>query len=84
MDRASLRQTLLEILENDTGNSYPNFEDSLNLRDGLGLDSVDVVSMIMQIESRFRVRLRSEELESIRTVGQLLDLIEGKVVRLAA
>jgi acyl carrier protein len=84
MNRSHLRQTLLEILETDTGNQYPNFDDSLNLREGLGLDSVDVVSMLMQIESRFRVRLRSEELENIRTVGQLLDLIESKVVRLAA
>src|SRR4051794_29501575 len=62
-DRASLRRTLVELLEADTGEKYDHLDDAANLREGLGLDSVDVVSIVSQIERRFKIRLTHEELE---------------------
>ena len=53
-DRETLRQTLIELLEADTGEKYTDLDENINLRDGLGLDSVDVVSIVSQIERRFR------------------------------
>ena len=61
-DRQEIRQTLIELLEADTGEKYSDLEDSTDLRAGLGLDSVDVVSVVSQIERRFRIRLSHEEL----------------------
>jgi len=49
-DRESIRRSLIEILEADTGQQYPHLSDTSNLREQLGLDSVDVASMVMQIE----------------------------------
>jgi acyl carrier protein len=79
MDRESLRQTLIELLEADTGEKYPDLEEGTNLREGLGLDSVDVVSIVSQIERRFRIRLTQQELEKLATVGDMLNLLQGKV-----
>ena len=79
IDRQTLRQTLIELLEADTGESYPDLEESKNLRDDLGLDSVDVVSIVSQIERRFRVRLSQQELEVLVTVSDVLNLLEKKV-----
>jgi acyl carrier protein len=50
----------------------------MNLREELGLDSVDVVSIVSQIERRFRIRLTHQELEKLVTVGDLLSLLENK------
>ncbi len=61
------------------GEEYGNLEDSANLREQLGLDSVDVVSIVSQIERHFRIRLTHQELEKLVTVGSLLDLLESKV-----
>jgi len=61
-DRETLRQTLVELLEADTGVQYPNLDDTMKLREGLGLDSVDVVSLVSQIERQFRIRLSHQEL----------------------
>ncbi len=74
-DRCGIRQTLIELIEADMGETYSTLEDSANLRDNLGLDSVDVVSIVSQIERRFRIRLSHQELELLSTVGSLLDLI---------
>jgi acyl carrier protein len=78
-DRESIRRTLVTYLEEDLGESLPSFDDDVNLREGLGLDSVDVVGLVMQVERLLRIRLASEELVEIVTVGNLLDLLETKV-----
>jgi acyl carrier protein len=78
-DRETLRRTLIELLENDTGEKYPDLAENASLREGLGLDSVDVVSVVSQIERQFRIRLTHEELEKLVTVGDVLDLLQAKI-----
>lgn len=77
-DRETIRNTLIELLEADTGEKYPDLDEKVNMREGLGLDSVDVVSIVSQIERRFRIRLTQQELEKLGSVGDLLDLLESK------
>lgn len=77
-DRDTIRQTLIELLEADTGEKYSHLDDHTNLREGLGLDSVDVVSIVSQIERRFRIRLTQQELEKLVTVADVLHLLETK------
>ncbi len=78
-DRDAIRQTLIELLEADTGETYPSLDDNANLREGMGLDSVDVVSIVSQIERRYRIRLSQEELQQLSTVGSVLDLLQAKL-----
>ena len=78
-DRATIRGTLIELLEADTGEKYGGLADDANLREGLGLDSVDVVSIVSQIERRFHIRLTHEELEKLSTVADVLNLLEAKL-----
>jgi acyl carrier protein len=77
--RETIRQTLVELLEADTGEKYPDLQDAVKLREELGLDSVDVVSIVSQIERRFRIRLSQQELERLVTVDDVLTLLEAKI-----
>jgi acyl carrier protein len=79
IDRATIRSTLIELLEADTGEKYSDLADDTSLREGLGLDSVDVVSIVSQIERRFHMRLTHEELEKLATVADVLNLLEAKL-----
>ena len=78
-DRETLRRTLVELLEADTGEKYADLQDGANLRDGLGLDSVDVVSVVSQIERHYHLRLTHEELQKLSTVADVLDLLQAKI-----
>jgi acyl carrier protein len=78
-DRETLRQTLVNLLEEEMGEKYPLPQDDQDLRESLGLDSVDVVGLVMRIEREYRVRLAPEELATVRVVGDLLDLMEAKL-----
>jgi acyl carrier protein len=79
MDRNQLRQTLLEILEDETWEKYENLTDQTPLRDGLNLDSIDLASVILEIQHRLDVEIASNELEKVVVVGDLIDLLAAKL-----
>ncbi len=79
LTRERLRTTLLSLLEEEMGESYPDLTDEQDLRESLKLDSVDVVGVVMRIEREFRIRLATEELGTVQRVGDLLDLMERKL-----
>ncbi len=77
--RETLRNTLVNLLEEEMGETYPPPRDDQELRSSLRLDSVDLVGLVMRIEREFRVRLSPEELATVQRVGDLLDLMEAKL-----
>jgi acyl carrier protein len=79
ISRADILRKLVEFLEADTEVRVDNLTESLSLREGLGLDSIDLVGIIMRIEEFYRIRLTHGELEKVGTVGDLLDLISAKL-----
>jgi acyl carrier protein len=79
MNRQDLSAIVLELLEKETGESYPSLEDSTSLRDGLNLDSLDMAGLVLHIESRFGIQIETELLEKVTTVGSLLDVLEQKI-----
>ena len=78
-ERDTIRQILTGLLEAETGETAPPLDDTVSLREGLNLDSVDVVGLVMQIERHFRIRLTRGELEAATRIGDLLDLIQAKL-----
>ena len=55
-----------------------NVDESKSLRD-LGLDSLDVVEMCLDLEDRFGVSFETEELSSFKTVHDLFVAVETKL-----
>lgn len=81
MDRAIISEALRDLYNEDTGASLDVLREDVALIADLGLDSVDVVSLIMQVERQFRVRLSLAELNQVQTFGDLLDLVTLKLQR---
>jgi acyl carrier protein len=77
--RDQIRETLLELFEAETGEPLESLSDEQHLAEQLGLDSVDMVSLIMQLERHFKIRLTHEELADAVHVGELLDIVQKKV-----
>jgi acyl carrier protein len=48
--------------------------------DDLGADSLDLVELIMEMEETFDVQIADNELEKIRTIGDVLDYLKSKDV----
>lgn len=48
-----------------------------NIAEDLGADSLDVVDLIMSIEDEFDVEVPDEDIEGIKTVGDVVNYIEN-------
>jgi acyl carrier protein len=79
MDRKELSAIVLELLEKETGETYPALEEATSLREGLNLDSLDMAGLVLHIETRFGIQVETELLEDVNTVGRLLDILQAKV-----
>ncbi len=47
-----------------------------DIQEDLGADSLDVVEMLMSIEDEFEIEIPDEKIESLKTVGQVVDYIQ--------
>ena len=79
MERTQLSAVVLELLEKETGETYPSVEESTTLREGLNLDSLDMAVLVLHIESHFGIQIESELLDGIHSVGDLLNVLETKI-----
>ena len=79
MERKELSAVVLELLEKETGETYPSVEESTTLREGLNLDSLDMAGLVLHIESRFGISIETELLDSIHSVGDLLNVLQTKI-----
>ena len=50
-----------------------------SITEDLGADSLDVVDLVMSIEESFDVEIPDEEVENIKTVGDIVKYIYNKV-----
>ena len=49
-----------------------------DLQEDLGADSLDVVDLVMSIEENFDIEIPDEDVENIKTVGDIVKYIESK------
>jgi len=79
MDRQTLRETLLDVLEQETWERPHSLADDVKIREGLKLDSVDLLSVTLRVESQLGISLDSRDFERVTTVGDLLDVLQTKL-----
>ena len=49
-----------------------------SITDDLGADSLDVVDLVMALEDEFSVEIPEDQVENIKTVGDIVKYIEAK------
>ncbi len=49
-----------------------------NLKDDLAIDSLDAVELVLDLETKFDIKIEDEEIESLVTVADIVKLVESK------
>lgn len=71
----ALKETLVDRLKVDAS----TITEEANLFEDLGLDSIDLMTVVMAVEEKFSIEVSDEELEDVTTLGQAADLLSAKV-----
>ena len=66
------------IFEEQLGVSQDEMKLDTNFKDDLGVDSLDLYEIVMKLEDEFDVEIPEDQVENIKTVGDIVKFIEDK------
>jgi acyl carrier protein len=66
------------IVTDQLGVDKDSLSPEANLLDDLGADSLDVVELVMALEEEFSIEVPDDDVENIRTVGDIVQYIEAR------
>jgi acyl carrier protein len=69
MESSTIAATVKDIVGKVTGISPDTITDSATFVDDLGLDSLAILEIVVEVENTFKIRADEEELQSIRSIG---------------
>ncbi len=74
--RDRVLQFILEASDEEV--SAEDLRPETSLRDELDLSSMQALTLVMDLESEFDITVEDEELEGLKTVGDVLALLDSK------
>lgn len=80
-DRMNVFDDVASMLSRNMDVDRDKITPDSDLVDDLGADSLDSVEIVMELEDQFGIEIKDDELDEIRTVGQLVRAIELKLAR---
>ena len=80
MTRDAILQKVTALLRDIIDDESVVVDDATTAADVPGWDSFNNINLMVAIEKAIGVRFRTHEIESMRNVGELLDLIQQKLV----
>ncbi len=70
---------VVEILAREFGFASEQLRPETHLIDDLDMDSIDAIDMAVRIEEKMKLSLSEDDLKSILTVQDAVDLIHGRL-----
>ncbi len=67
-----------ELISEQLDVKADDITEASNIQDDLGADSLDVVDLVMALEDEFDVEIPEDQVENIKTVGDIVRFIEDK------
>lgn len=78
MCRDELKSVLSDVLKDVSGVSLADLNDGLSIREHLNLDSLDLMTLAVEIHDRLGVALEVADVGEELTVGGLIDVLNSK------
>ena len=79
MDRAEIIEKTNDFLIDEFEVDGSTITPDANLKDTLGLDSLDYVDLVVTVESNFGVKLGETDFAGVATFDNFYDMIEKKI-----
>ena len=78
MAQEEIFDKLKELVVDQLGVEEDEVTMEASMQDDLGADSLDLVDLVMSVEEEFGVKVADEDLENIKTVGDIVNYIEDR------
>ena len=71
-------EKIKEIAADSLGADVNEMTPETSFKEDLGADSLDLFEMVMALEEEFEVEIPTEELENIRTIGDVENYLQNR------
>ena len=78
MAKEEIFDKLKELVVDQLGVEEDEVTMEATMQDDLGAESLDLVDLVMSVEEEFGVKVADEDLENIKTVGDIVNYIEER------
>ena len=68
--------TVKNLISELLGVEADDITEASNIQDDLGVDSLDVVNLVMALEDEFDIEIPEDQVKNIKTVGDIVKFIE--------
>ncbi|GEQ66342.1 hypothetical protein JCM33374_g5 [Metschnikowia sp. JCM 33374] len=75
LTRDLAKERIIELLEGFSKAEGKEITETSSFSQDLGLDSLDVVEVVMEVEHEFNIQIPDHEADTLKSVGQTIDYI---------
>jgi acyl carrier protein len=79
MDRQEIEERVRKVLAEQLSVDLEKVTPEARFEEDLDADSLDLVEAVLGLEEELSVEIPEEEMESVKTVGQAVDLVMAKI-----
>jgi acyl carrier protein len=79
MEIQEIRDAVKRAISQVTGIDAATIPDSAAYEADLGLDSLSILEIAVNVESQFKIQATDEELSSVRTIDDTVDLVRRRM-----
>ncbi len=79
MDRQSVEERVRKVLAEQLSVDLEKVTLEARFEEDLDADSLDLVEAVLGLEEELSVEIPEEEMDGVKTVGQAVDLVMGKL-----
>ena len=79
MTRQEIIDTINEFLVEEIEIEEENIAEDAKLKDDLGIDSLDFVDIAVIVERKFGIKIKAEEMTSVRTLGDFYNYVDSRL-----
>jgi len=69
-------EKIVDIIREQLNIDDIDINEDTSFKDDLGVDSLDLLELVMAFEEEYNIELNPEELEGISTVGDIIEFIK--------
>lgn len=71
-----MKDKILGLIAEQFDKDVDDLTEDMTFIDDLNADSVDIVELVMSIEDELAIEIDDEELENLKTIGDVIEYIE--------
>lgn len=79
MDNTKINELVIKSLANRFDTTEDAIKMESNLKNDFGMDSLDAVEIIMELEDLFEIEILDQDFYDVNTVNELINLVEKKL-----